>query len=153
MARPYRCSGKVLVVGLWRDFSGPKYDKKACRALWAIVRRPCHRIHEKFCHRGCGSGAGGGIYWVMPLAVLWLIQRSELVLIYYGPIPFLMCSIWTLPTSRLMSEWLPAWWALWLPWWPPAGCNNASIYYSYHHEFLLLFYCCALLEIKLTTTK
>ena len=24
--------------------------------------------------------------------------------------------------------WLPAWWALWLPWWPPAGCNNALMY-------------------------
>ena len=22
----------------------------------------------------------------------------------------------------------PAWWALWLPWWPPAGCNNALMY-------------------------
>ena len=27
-----------------------------------------------------------------------------------------------------LQLWLPAWWALWLPWWPPAGCNNALMY-------------------------
>ena len=49
---------------------------------------------------------------------------------------------------------MPAWWALWLPWWPPAGCYNASMYLliDIDHEFLLLFYCFVLLEIKLTTT-
>ena len=26
-------------------FSGPKYDEKARRAVWAIFRRPCHRTH------------------------------------------------------------------------------------------------------------
>ena len=74
----------------------------------------------KFCHRGfCQRGWRRNchfFYWDMPSAVLWLIQTSELVLIYCGPIPFLMCSIWTLPTFGWMSEWLPAWWALWLPW-------------------------------------
>ena len=51
-------------------------------------------------------------------------------------------------------NWLPAWWALWLPWWPTTSrmhqCFNVLIYIC--HEFLLLFYCCVLLEIKLTTT-
>ena len=57
--------------------------------------------------------------------------------------------------SRVVMEtkcWLPAWWALWLPWWPPTGCSNALMY-------LLIFamnscYCfiVVLLEIKLTTT-
>ena len=27
-----------------------------------------------------------------------------------------------------ITLWLPAWWALWLPWWPPAGCHNALMY-------------------------
>ena len=31
-------------------------------------------------------------------------------------------------TSGKPLHWLPAWWALWLPWWPPAGCNNALMY-------------------------
>ena len=42
----------------------------------------------------------------------------------------------------------PAWWAVWLPLWPPARCNIALMY----HEFLILLYCCVMLEIKLTTT-
>ena len=32
------------------------------------------------------------------------------------------------PAWNPLSLWLPAWWALWLPWWPPAGCNNALMY-------------------------
>ena len=52
-------SSKVPVVELWRDF------------FWAQVRREgkCEPSSDdpvtghigKFCHRGCGSGAGGGI--------------------------------------------------------------------------------------------
>ena len=29
---------------------------------------------------------------------------------------------------NFLTKLLPAWWALWLPWWPPAGCNNALMY-------------------------
>ena len=27
--------------------------------------------------------------------------------------------------------WLSAWWALWLPWWPPAECSNVSMSCKY----------------------
>ena len=30
--------------------------------------------------------------------------------------------------TKLTYRDVPAWWALWLPWWPPAGCNNALMY-------------------------
>ena len=41
--------------------------------------------------------------------------------------------------------WLPAWWALWLPWWPPAGCNNALMYLlivtmNFCYCFIVAFY-------------
>ena len=34
---------------------------------------------------------------------------------------------------------LPAWWALWLPWWPPDGCSNALMYLLI---FAMNFYFC-----------
>ena len=51
--------------------------------------------------------------------------------------------------------WLSAWWALRLPWWPPAECSNVSMsceYWYLQNVFLFLYHCCILSEIKLTTT-
>ena len=51
--------------------------------------------------------------------------------------------------------WLPAWWALRLPWWPPAECSNVSMlcaFLVFTKCFLFLYHCCILSEIKLTTT-
>ena len=47
VARPYRCSGKVPVVELRRDFSGPKYDEKATPIGSANTRShfgPCNSL-------------------------------------------------------------------------------------------------------------
>ena len=54
-----------------------------------------------------------------------------------------------------MFFWLSAWWALRLPWWPPAECSNVSMsceYWYLQNVFLFLYHCCILSEIKLTTT-
>ena len=51
--------------------------------------------------------------------------------------------------------WLPAWWALWLLWWPLTDAAMFQCVYGYLQSvffFLVLFHCCILLEIKLTTT-
>ena len=51
--------------------------------------------------------------------------------------------------------WLPAWWALWLLWWPLTDATMFQCVYGYLQSvffFLVLFHCCILLEIKLTTT-
>ena len=53
------------------------------------------------------------------------------------------------------DKWLPAWWALWLPWWPPAECCNVSMlcaFLVFTKCFPFLYHCCILSEIKLTTT-
>ena len=50
---------------------------------------------------------------------------------------------------------LPAWWALWLLWWPLTDAAMFQCVYGYLQSvffFLVLFHCCILLEIKLTTT-
>ena len=54
-----------------------------------------------------------------------------------------------------MHFWLPAWWALWLLWWPLTDAAMFQCVYGYLQSvffFLVLFHCCILLEIKLTTT-
>ena len=61
------------------------------------------------------------------------------------------------PYSRFKSYvfWLPAWWALWLLWWPLTDAAMFQCAYGYSQSvffFLVLFHCCILLEIKLTTT-
>ena len=51
--------------------------------------------------------------------------------------------------------WLPAWWALWLLWWPLTDAAMFQCVYGYLQSvfvFLVLVHCCILLEIKLTTT-
>ena len=51
--------------------------------------------------------------------------------------------------------WLPAWWALWLLWWPLTDAVMFQCVYWYLQSvffFLVLFHFCILLEIKLTTT-
>ena len=53
------------------------------------------------------------------------------------------------------SSWLPAWWATWLPWWPPAKCSNVSMSCGFLYLqkwFLFLYHFCILSEIKFTTT-
>ena len=57
--------------------------------------------------------------------------------------------------SHMMQNWLPAWWALWLLWWPLTDAAMFQCVYGYLQSvffFLVLFHCCILLEIKLTTT-
>ena len=52
-------------------------------------------------------------------------------------------------------KWLPAWWTLWFPWWPPAEFNNVSMlcaFLVFTNCFLFLYHCCILSGIKLTTT-
>ena len=45
--------------------------------------------------------------------------------------------------------WLPAWWALWLSWWPPAGCNNPLMYsLIFTRNFCYCFISC----VSTTTT-
>ena len=61
------------------------------------------------------------------------------------------------PYSRFKSYvfWLPAWWALWLLWWPLTDAAMFQCVYGYLQSvflFLVLFHCCILLEIKLTTS-
>ena len=59
------------------------------------------------------------------------------------------------PFNLLHVFWLSAWWALRLPWWPPAECSNVSMsceYWYLQNVFLFLYHCCILSEIKLTTT-
>ena len=61
------------------------------------------------------------------------------------------------PYSRFKSYvfWLPAWWALWLLWWPLTDAAMFQCVYGYLQSvffFLVLFHYCILLEIKLTTT-
>ena len=65
-------------------------------------------------------------------------STKELVLSYF----IVMRCLWNDNDQSYMCTPL-AWWALWLPWWPPAGCNNALMY-------LLIFtmnfcYWCAIL--------
>ena len=55
----------------------------------------------------------------------------------------------------ILNIWLPAWWALRLPWWPPAECSNVSMlsaFLVFIRCFLFLYHTCILSEIKLTTT-
>ena len=68
-----------------------------------------------------------------------------------------MCISRYLTNSRFKSYvfWLPAWWALWLLWWPLTDAAMFQCVYGYLQSvffFLVLFHCCILLEIKLTTT-
>ena len=61
------------------------------------------------------------------------------------------------PYSRFKSYvfWLPAWWALWLLWWPLTDAAMFQCVFGYLQSvffFLVLFHCCILLNIKLTTT-
>ena len=61
------------------------------------------------------------------------------------------------PYSRFKSYvfWLPAWWALWLLWWPLTDAAMFQCVYGYLQSvffFQVLSHCCILLEIKLTTT-
>ena len=65
------------------------------------------------------------------------------------------CDIWSAALEGLINSWLPAWWALWLLWWPLADAAMFQCVYGYLQSvffFLVLFHCCILLEIKLTTT-
>ena len=61
------------------------------------------------------------------------------------------------PYSRFKTYvfWLPAWWAMWLLWWPLTDAAMFQCVYGYLQSvffFLVLFHCCIFLEIKLTTT-
>ena len=52
-------SGKVPVVELWRDFFWTRRQVVPCEP--SSSDDPVTGHIGKFCHRGCGSGAGGGI--------------------------------------------------------------------------------------------
>ena len=59
------------------------------------------------------------------------------------------------PTGSRGIIWLPAGWALRLPWGPSAERSNVSMLYAFLEFtkcFLLLYQCCILSEIRLTTT-
>ena len=70
----------------------------------------------------------------------------------------LLCIFWGREIIWLectQTCWLPAWWALWLLWWPLTDAAMFQCVYGYLQSvffFLVLFHCCILLEIKLTTT-
>ena len=68
-------------------------------------------------------------------AIIW--TNYDLVCIYasldeLNILVFCIEMFWILSGNKnmklLLVIWLPAWWAVWLPWWPPAGCNNALVY-------------------------
>ena len=90
------------------------------------------------------GGIFGGHYWChWCYGVLEVPRNSNSLLLPYSLFNFVTC-------SRLQ-----AWWALWLPRWPPAECNNVSMLCSFLvfiRCFLFLYHCCILSEIKLTPT-
>ena len=66
-----------------------------------------------------------------------------------------MYTIYKQVYNILISTKLPAWWALWLLWWPLTDAAIFQCVYGHLKSiffFLVLFHCCILLEIKLTTT-
>ena len=86
----------------------------------------------------------------------WSIVSKSAVIKIHASAPALLPQ-WILSIITLVSKctWLPAWWALWLLWWPLTDAAMFQCVYGYLQSvffFLVLFYCCILLEIKLTTT-
>ena len=81
------------------------------------------------------------VSWKKVIKEIWIIYFT--VLILNGKL------------SVVDGLWLPAWWALRLPWWPPAECSNVSIlcaFLVFTKSLLFLYHCGILSEIKLTTT-
>ena len=78
---------------------------------------------------GCTSGVGCTVdFWfVMTFYNVWITFLFDMC--FCSLVCFDNFKKWEMMEwKKLAWNWLPAWWALWLPWWPPVGCNNALMY-------------------------
>ena len=130
----------------------PLYSLIIClKNIYHVFKQVCVDFQHTF---------RGKYYFIYARSILraWLsLAISQKLLLRHACLKFQEIVKHLPPYSRFKSYvfWLPAWWALWLLWWPLIDESMFQCIYGYLQSvffFLVLFHCCILLEIKLTTT-